>query len=835
MTKRNLLLGAAIGALGFALIAAHPALAQEQVQEEESNGGGLGDIVVTAQRYEQQLQDTPISIVAVDADQLQSMGVDSLGGFGSFIPNVSIGGTMGQGNAIAAFSIRGIGGGASGFVTQESSVGVYVDDVLFARPNGALLDLLDVERVEILRGPQGTLFGRNTAGGAIRYVTKRPDFDDVTGNVRAQFGSRDMFNVSGGLNLPLADNLALRASFAKKSRRGYVHRIINDDYAGDENTNVGRLQLRWQPIDRLDINLTADWIRTSDDGGATIANDFSPTDLYPANAYANNAVGASARRLVPTSLLPNLLDNLATGGTFAGYSTAANDIAYYQNQVSGRYEVYGGSQPDLNQFRSYGLSGTIAYDLTDDITIKSLTGYRELQQIQNQDFDRTPLPIYALNEDIDIEYFTQELQLVGSSIDDRLKWVVGAFYYWDTADDYRRRLGGSATSDSGFTNDLTPLNPLTTGLGLGELEVKQITTESVAVFAQGTFQITDQLGFTGGLRYTEDSKDFLGFRENRGRVCVNNATGAQTSVGAGCPAGTTRASVTHTTSNSWQNWSPRFTLDYHWSDDVMTYISASRGFKGGGFNDTVPTTCAVGDTTVCGLTEFLPETLWTYEAGLRSDLFDRTVRLNLTAFYVEYSDLQIEYIDAGPPPTRFTLNGDSTVKGFEAELLAAPIDGLLLRSSVGYTDSSYDDDVLDGNGVLKIERTVPYFRSPKWSYTLGASYTMDVLGDNELSFDINWGWKDQQASTAIPTNSVTLPSYGLLNGRIEYHAAAGWSLALFGNNLTNAYYLTSGFDPGGPASQVSPGTSLAHDAVFGFAMLDIGRPREVGVELSYEF
>ncbi|MCC6480994.1 MAG: TonB-dependent receptor, partial [Sphingomonadaceae bacterium] len=341
MKKQFLYLSAAAIAVGMSTT---PVLAQTEGGQPESQG--LADIVVTAQKYEQSLQKTPLSIVAVDADQLQSMGVESLSGFDSFVPNVSIGGTMGQGNAIAAFSIRGIGGAASGFVTQEGSVGVYVDDVLFARPNGALLDLLDIERVEVLRGPQGTLFGRNTAGGAVRYVTKKPDFQDVSGNVKAQIGSRNMFNVSGGLNLPLAENLGLRASFAKKSRTGYIHRIITDDYTGDEDSKVGRLQLRWKPVERLDINLTGDWIRSEDDGGATIANDFSPTDLYPSNVYATAgnaaATGTSARRLVPASLLPNLLNNLATGGTLAGYSTAANDIAFYQNQVKGRREVFGG-------------------------------------------------------------------------------------------------------------------------------------------------------------------------------------------------------------------------------------------------------------------------------------------------------------------------------------------------------------------------------------------------------------------------------------------------------------------------------------------------------------
>lgn len=815
-----------------AMLAAQPVMAQE-AKPQKSEVQGIAEIVVTAQKYEQSLQKTPISIVTVDAKQIKSLGVDSLGGFDAFLPNVSIGGTMGQGNAIAAFSIRGIGGAASGFVTQESSVGVYIDDVLYARPNGGLLDLLDIERIEVLRGPQGTLFGRNTAGGAIRYVTKRPDFKGVSGNITAQAGSRNMLNINGNLNIPLTDNLAIRASFSSKTLDGYVHRIVDNTYTGAENSKVGRLQVRWQPTSRLDINLSGDWIRSTDNGSATITRDFSVTDQYINNFYANSTIGTQARRLAPVNTLPNLANNLTTGGTYAGYSTAAADIGYYQGKINGKYEVYGGN-PDLNKLDSAGFASNIAYKVTDDITLKSLTGYRSLKQIQNQDFDRTPLPFYNLNEKINIEYVTQEFQLVGNSFNNRLKWVAGAFYYWEHADDFRRRLGGSDVSDSSYANDLTTIDPLTTGLGLGALESKRETTKSLAFFGQGTFKVTDKLDVTAGLRYTKDTKNYIGFRENRGRVCVAGTT--ITAVAGGtCAPGSTITSVAHTNDGSWEDWSPRASINYQWTPTVMTYVSASRGFKGGGFNDTLGTNCAATTLTVCGLSQYLPETLWTYEAGVRSDLFDRRVRLNLTGFYVKYHNLQIQYIDPGPPPIQYTLNGDSTIKGLEADLFVAPVTGLVLHASLGYTDSKYDNDVVNNAGVVKIEKAVPYFRSPKWSYTLGANYVMDMPGDGTMTFDVNYGWKASQASTAIPTNAVILPSFGILNGRIEYKSKSGWSLAAFGKNLTNTYYYTSAFDPGGPSSKPSVGSTLPHDAVFGYGMYDLGAPRSYGVELSYKF
>ena len=795
--------------------------AQEATTGEDQ--GGIQDITVTAQRYEQNLQDTPLSIVAVDADQLASQGTDSLGSFDTFIPNVSIGGTAGQGSAIANFAIRGIGGAPSGFITQESAVGIYVDDILFARPNGALLDLLDVERVEVLRGPQGTLFGRNTAGGAIRYVSKQPK-DKFEGSVKALGGSRNRFEISGVLNIPVADTMAVRLSAAKKSRDGYIHRIIDDTSVGGGDSTTLRGQLRWQPADRLEVNLTADYIRTSDNGQPTVAVNFSPNDLYTAALYnvavpgdppVSPAAYNGMRKLAPASV------------SVSGYTNAVQDFAFYTNQISGRYEVYGGLVPDINRFKSYGLSGTLAYELTDTITLKSLTGYRDMSQFQAQDWDRTPIPLVQLNEQIDIEYFTQEFQLSGTAFNDRLKWVAGLFYYWDSANDDRRRFDPSAGADSAILGDF----------GLGTLENKNIVTKSYAAFAQGTYSVTDALSVTLGLRWSKDTKDYSSLRDGRGQECVaGGAVVAAVGTPASCPAGSVSTARRQGVSGSWSNLSPRIGIDYRWSPEIMTYVSAAKGYKGGGFNDTVQTRCYRSPFPDCGLAEFQEENLWTYEAGIRTDLFDRRVRFNVTGFLTKYKDQQIQLIDVGPPPLQYTINGDSTVKGIEAEFLAAPVDGLVLRANLGYVDAKYDGNYNGLSGKVALTPDVPFFRSPKWSYSLGASYELNVSDTSTLGFDINYGWKDSQASYPNPTNMVILPSYGLLNGRITLTSNEKLKVSVFGNNLTNEYYLTGGFDPGGPTTKPTPGvTGVPHDRVFGFTMLDIGRPREFGVEVSYSF
>ncbi len=832
--KRNIRyiakLGASCGALVLGIMGtvAH-ADAVDATAEQDS--GGIAEIIVTAQRSEAKLQDTPLSIVAVGGPELERQGTDSLSGFDSFIPNVTIGGTAAQGNAIVNVAIRGIGGAPQGFITQEGSVGIYIDDILFARPNGALLDLLDVERVEVLRGPQGTLFGRNTAGGAIRYVTKQPA-DKLAGSIKVVAGSRNRFDVSGMLNLPLSDTLATRFSFAKKSRDGYVHRIIDDSYVGGGDSTTMRGQVSWKPTDRLEVNVSADLIRTSDNGQPTLATEFSASDLYPAALYK---VAVAGDPPFSSSAVDSLRATAPASVSRSGYApslvSAASDFAYYYDQIKGKYEVYGGLMPDLNKFKSYGLTGTIAYELTDNLSVKSLTGYRDISQLQNQDWDRTPIPLVQLNDTTDIEYFTQELQLNGSFFDDKLKMVAGAFYYWDDSINTRRRFDPSAGANSAYKGDT----------GKGTFESKHIKTEAIALFTQGTFSVTDSLSLTAGVRWGEDKKDFTSFREGRGQVCLDNTTKAIVAATgpvatASCPAGSTSTISSQSVSGKWSSVSPRFSLDYRWSPEVMTYISAAKGYKGGGFNDGIQTRCYRSPVPNCGLNEYLPENLWTYEAGIRSDLFDRRVRLNLTAFLTKYKDQQIQLADPGPPPLVYTVNGDSTVKGFEAEFLASPIENLMLKASVGYVDAGYDESIKSANGTTVLTPNVPFYRSPKWSYTLGASYSLPVAEAGDLAFDVNWGWKDKQLSYPSPTNYILLPSYGLLNGRISFNAAAGWSVAVFGNNLTNKYYLTGGFDPSGPVTQEVPGlTGVAHDRVFGFTMLDVGRPREFGVELGYKF
>lgn len=761
----------------------------------------LEEVVVTARRSEETLQTTPLSVVAVDGEQLQSMGVDSLRNFDTVVPNLSIGGTMGQGSAVANFSIRGVGGASSGFITQESAVGVYIDDVLYAHPNGALLDMLDVAQVEVLRGPQGTLFGRNTAGGALRYSTRKPD-QTFAGNFRATVGSFDRSDVSGTLNMPLSDTLSARASFASKHRGGYIYRLVDGTYTGDENSSVARGQLRWQPTSKLDILLSVDSISSWDHGTGTTIPSYSASDLYPATLYSAtpSANALAARKATPPGIT-----------TFAA-GTAAADFARYL--VTDRYTTFGGT-PDRNTFHARGANLSIGYALTDKVSFKSLTGYSNNYERMYQDWDRTPIVLFQLDEYITMKYYTQEFQLNGTSFNDRLKWVTGVYYFHDASHDDKLR---TSPSD-----------------GIFGLEFKDLTTTSTAAFAQGSYNFTDRFSATAGVRWSKDKKDYISLRSTR-NIIAGVATPYQ------APQG------------SWTDISPRFGLEQRWTPDVMTYISAAKGYKAGGLNDTMvnapgTTVCSPGTAAVsgtnpanCGLTEFKPENLWNYEAGIRSEFANHRVRLNATIFSSNYKDMQVQLIDQNPPPTQYNINADATIKGYELELTALATDHLTLRASYGYTDAKYGSNIAAQTvppppraQIPTLSQSTPLLRAPKNSYMAAASYKRPLASDATLLFDVNYGWKAEQASTATPTNMVMMPSYGLLNARLEYRSSKNWGIAVYGNNLTDQYYLTSAMDPGGPSNKYTFGSSQAHDAVFGFTMYDVGRPRELGIEANYRF
>ncbi|MDX9874745.1 MAG: TonB-dependent receptor [Spongiibacteraceae bacterium] len=698
-------------------------------QEQPRASGALEEVVVSARRVEESLQTTPVSVVALGGEKLEQMGVDSLSTFDAFVPNLSTGAPMGGGN-LAVFTIRGIGGG-QGTVSHENSVGVYIDEIYMARPNGGLLDLIDVGQVEVLRGPQGTLFGRNTSGGAVIYHTKRPDHE-FGGEVKGAIGSYDRRDVTGIVNIPFTDTLAGRFTYASATRDGFVKRLNDGQKMGNKDVQLARGQLRWTPTDDWTVDFAAAHLQSSTNGVATHISAIDPTDL-----------------------LPSRLGN-------PGY----NDSLLTHD----RYKVRGGSLPDINDYESTSYSLLASYQLNDNIEFRSLTGYNEANHRQRTDYDLTEFDVWMYDETYDIEYYSQEFQLNGTTFDDRLNWVTGIFYLHEESRQDRKRF--------------LPTEPA------GNPEYGDTDNTSYAVFAQGTYSLTDKLSATLGVRWNKDEKDYAG---GRGTAEAEN-------------------------DDDWENVSTRIGIEYELTPDVMLYASRAEGFRAGGFNDR-PRPGQLND----GLIPYDPEELVTYEIGFRSEFWDNRARLNATYFFTEYDDIQVQTAFFDPRAgtnIQVTQNaGAAEVEGIELEALVMLTDRLTLNASFGWIDAKYTDV---GNSPTLTKKT-PFQFTPEYSYTIGLTYTQPLQGA-DLDLSVDYGWKDEQTNNNTETNYIWMPDYGLLNARVSYTPHEGnWSVALFGTNLLDEEYLIGAMD-------LSTGDNYS-----GFISEFLGRPREVGVELKVTF
>jgi iron complex outermembrane receptor protein len=721
-------------------------------------GARLEEVVVTATRIETDLQRTPVAVTALSGETLQRLSVSTLLDVANYVPSLSIGSRSGTSAAEGSMSIRGMGIDATG---SQAAVGVYVDDVYFSSIAGNLISLLDVDQVEVLRGPQGTLFGRNTIAGAIQYVTREPD--NVFGGYGiATAGNFDRKDIQGALNIPLGDTFAMRIVGASTDIGGFDRDLFTGIERGADRTETARIKARWTPNDRLTVDLKAEYSHESTNG---------------------RAVGIGA-------VNPN--------AEFVGLAELFGETRPLNNSYlsTSNYSFPGFNAPDYFDFYFWVGQGVVKYQLTDDINLKVITAYSSYLNRLAQDFDNTPLSILSSLASHDhTGVFSQEVQLNGKSLSDRLKWTAGAFYY----DSQLRDDPGEAIV-LGFGPPMYPYgNPAT-----------YISSE--AVFGQVTYNLTDPLSVAAGLRYSrETNKSWL--------------------IGATSPV-----PVTFT------NTSPHLGLNFQVNNDAMLYLSASEGFRAGGVT---PSAALPGNEL-----PFNPETAWTYEAGARLEFLDRRLRVNPTFFFTNWKDIQFNVlIPTATTVVAATANaGNAQIKGFELESQFAVTDRLLLMSAISLLDGHYTSvenltrtiypfgflaslpnpetgQVLPGSAVAvpNISLDSPLQRMPKTKIYVGAQYSQPFVAGSRLVGNVNYAWTAQQQSAVTIGDSVTMPSYGLLNARLAYVTAdERWSVALYGTNLTNKFYLIGGVD-------------FAAGYTVGTQELDLARPREYGIELKARF
>lgn len=737
---------------------------------------GLEDIIVTARRSNESAQRVPIAITTVTAQALKDLSVRDVIEIQKITPGLYISSQNSAGRA--KLSIRGQSE-ADSRLTTDGSVGVYVDGVNFTRSYGLRASLVDVAQIEVLKGPQGTLFGKNTTGGALNITTQHPTYD-FGGYVDALYGSYNNRQILGVLNIPLAiDKAALRLVGQAIKRDGYG-RAGNGQGVGDDNTIYGRALLRLDPVDDLHILLSADYVRQNVNGTNVILTNDSM--LQNANS-ASGDLGEIAKELGlnPTSAVDRM--------------TAYHAWRVYFDRYSNQYKRDGiffgsfGTEPIFSDLTHYGFSGTASYSLR-GITFKSITSYRRLVQSYNQDLDGTPFELFRTFNATRERNFTQELQL--SSIDGRgLDWQGGLFY--------NRETGNELQANDSDTM-LTAVNPITGAVTNPRSIIIDIdaVNSSKAAYAQAVYNVASNLRLTGGIRYTEDVRKAI----YHNRIDVSLATppippasiDKCTAIVGGGPIDRDVCRYPNSASSSKVTWLA--SIDWRPARQIMVYASASRGYRTGGFSIRATNAPPANqDILAATFSPFFPEVVTSYETGFKSDLFDRRLRVNAAAYLLDYKDIQVQIRGVVNNVLVLVTRNAASARpyGGELEMTGQLTPHWTVLFGGAYLHAKYTSfTTLDPSGQ-PVDLSNQPFAAPKWTYNIGTTYARP-LPDGEIRLNLNWQYTSTvDLRPGTPTeSSVTQPGYGLLDARISWNIdSLKLNIAIFGKNLLDKRYLNA--------------------------------------------
>lgn len=772
-----------------------PAAAHAQEGEADGIDALSADIVVTARKRAENVQSIPLSVSAYSGDAIEARGVEKIDGLAAFTPNLTLQNnpSFGGAGSSAAIYIRGIG--QKEFLpTTEPGVGVYVDGVYVARSVGALMDLVDVERVEILRGPQGTLFGRNTIGGAISITTNRPD-ETAGGKVSVTTGRYSRIDVKGMANIPLSDTVFSKLSFASFNREGYVRHLVDGRKLGDAGTLTGRLDLRWLATDNLEVNVSVDGTRDRSNGPAMVLSDvtyksaiFNPQGLPmlpPGSAPTPGAYVLNPPFDAPTdnfTLLHNYFAALLGGQPclgFAPYSPQGNAPACFSDRFLVGDKATAGTAPQFARNNLWGAQVTFDWDLG-PVQLKSITAWREVDGDYARDGDHSPFTILHLADKLKQSQLSQELQLLGETADQRLKYVLGAYYF--------REKGNNVNS-----LDFTPVTFRSGG---------RFQTESYALFGQATFSVTPEIDLTAGLRYTKDDKSFLPDQE----ILVDKTGGALIAASPNTPK--VRILPFQTVRQSEDALTPTVTASWKVAPDAMVYGSWSRGFKSGGFVQRVfPAQATVP--------QFGSEKAEAFELGFKTQLFDRLLTLNGAAFITKYDDLQVQVFTGIAPVTKNAASAE--IRGVELEARLSPGGGWFVEGSLGYIDPEFTK--VDPAAV-EITRASRFERVARWTLSGAVSKSVELEDGGNLMARLDWSYRSGMFMDALNSPELYQPGYHLVNANLTWNLP-GDAIALSAGitNLTNRHYMQTG----------------VYGASFGLFEKLFARPREWSVGAKWTF
>lgn len=749
------------------------------------------EIIVQARRRDERLQDVPVSVAITSPDALQQNNISSVADLPRLNPSLVSTPGLGSGRSYPVFAIRGQSQ-QEFTLLSDPSVPVYIGDVVAARTQGVNGAIFDIAAVEVLRGPQGTLFGRNSTGGAVVLRPNKPT-EKYEGEVGITVGSRDMINVDAMVNVPLSDKFQIRLAGSSRNDDGYVYDEILGKNVNDTNQQAARVSLRFID-DESDLeSVTVYDYFHEDDGG---------TGTY------------LAKLVLPAGAGSRITDAYGAPRNYTSFTTLLA-----QQQARGIYRIASGVDV-FNRIETHTVQNATSIRVNDWLSVKNIVGYRDVKSRAVDDYDGTSNPVQQGERIDDTEQFTAELQLFGET--GGLNYIVGAYYFWERGRNQGLSAAGAVDTgriESGRVLDYQVLDART----LSNTDVAA-TNESYAFFGQLDYKITDALTLTGGIRFNTDRRSIIArnrFMKNAdpdsaflcrfSRDLDNNPATPETPA-----ASLTEAQCVVTNNASFSKPTYNVSLQYKVGPDTMVYLAHRRGYRTGGFVARAGTESGLRQT-------FNPEFVDDAEIGFKSDwrLDDVFLRTNVAAYYSKYRDLQraLSIVPSGGGPlTTAAINiGKARIWGIEADALLRPIPQLELTANYAYTNAKYLEYTVGG-----VDRSSdPFARAPRNVYTLGARFTQDLgAGLGELSIGANLFHTDGYNGLEDYVRGFTeVDGYSLVNADIGLSniGQPGLDLRVFVTNLTKKRYDYQAFPP-----------------VLGFSPHSAGPPRTIGVTLRYK-
>lgn len=794
---------------------------------ELSEGGNEGEIIVTARKRQERAQDIPVAVTVQNSELLQQRSVTQFTELSRATPSLIINNSL-YSPATTNIAMRG-----QALVDIrlyiDPAVGIYQDGVYLPRAQGSTAsNLFDVDRVEVLAGPQGTLYGKNTTGGLLSIISKEPK-NVVEAEFRARYGSFNEVALDGMINVPLQPNLALRVVGSYKYRDGIGKNLTTGNDLGWIDSVGVRGALKWTPTDRLTVLLRGDYSDNKAGGMAFHGFQTLRTPTTPVTCAIPAACGSPAA-VYEAALELNGLNTTS----FSAQSQAVRQAQLDAARLALLGTLADGNDAALNldpfdNIKVWGYSATIDWEVADDISLRSISAMRGFRRVGATDLDGTPFEIFAfLEHSARDKQFSQELQLSGKAFEGRMDWIVGGYYSDEDGYETGHQRAVPLIVNSGPSNPLADL-----------IQTAPVENKSKGAFAQVTYKLIDNLSVTGGIRYSWDKRFVSPSISNTNAAglgtCASLALPIVASVTPGGLGLTSVDQCVRPMHASFHKASYTLSVDYKVTPDIMLYAKTSRGYRSGGLqmnagvnpaaDCNTPTGASPGSACLANITlvntsfkPFRPETVTDYEFGIKSQFFDRRLTVNLTYFRSKLDDairsVAITVVGSAAIATRAQNAASVKIDGIEWQVSAYPSPWLELYSSGAYLDGRYGSYVTPTG---ENRTSLPVLFTPKFQYNLGGAVTLPVgFGKWRSSVD----WQHTSRMLAAEVLAYTEP-HGELNARTSLSVdSAGLDVALFVKNLTKKRYFNYRSDVS------SLGGNLNHA---------ISLPRRFGIEISKRF